>query len=152
MLTNRNITELFGIPKTTLHNWKKYGKNDWRFKMYSYLILLDKEILKNRLDYIDDTILSSLKMEERIREEERKMTLSLIASSENQSKIDKQLHKEADTIEGIECSQNMMAEDLIKGDYKILKAREDKKANLIINRKRNRINTNTTTNSKLANV
>ncbi len=27
----------FGIPLSTLQDWKKSGKDNWRFKMYMYL-------------------------------------------------------------------------------------------------------------------
>ena len=36
-MTNKEITLAFGIPQSTLSDWSKKIKTDWRYKIYTHL-------------------------------------------------------------------------------------------------------------------
>jgi len=36
-ITDTAINKRFGIPISTIQDWKKTDKNNWRFKLYAYL-------------------------------------------------------------------------------------------------------------------
>ena len=43
MLNDMNIMRLFGVPNTTMRDWKKKDKSDWRYKVAMFLKSQDKE-------------------------------------------------------------------------------------------------------------
>ncbi len=47
MLSNKEIINLFDIPRTTVYNWK--NSKDWRHKLYLFLASMDKETALNKL-------------------------------------------------------------------------------------------------------
>jgi len=36
-LYDTKITELLGVPNTTLRDWKKQSSDNWRYKLYNFL-------------------------------------------------------------------------------------------------------------------
>jgi len=52
MMNDKEITELFGIPKATLDTWKKTEKDNWRFNVYNFLKNQDKVMTKFKMDLI----------------------------------------------------------------------------------------------------
>lgn len=51
---------LFGIPNTTMRDWKKKKKNDWRYKVAMFLKSQDKERVEAFLKAYDFEELSPL--------------------------------------------------------------------------------------------
>lgn len=43
MLNDMDIMRLFGVPNTTMRDWKKKDKSDWRYKVAMFLKSQDKE-------------------------------------------------------------------------------------------------------------
>jgi hypothetical protein len=43
MLNDMDVMRLFGVPNTTMRDWKKKDKGDWRYKVAMFLKSQDKE-------------------------------------------------------------------------------------------------------------
>ena len=52
-MKDTEISNLFGIPYSTIADWKKRSSNDWRAKLYTYISLKTVEELKPELDRIE---------------------------------------------------------------------------------------------------
>jgi hypothetical protein len=52
MLKDIELVRIFGIPNSTIQDWKKGDKNNWRYKLYTYLRLQDKEKIKITLEFL----------------------------------------------------------------------------------------------------
>ena len=48
-LFDTDLTELLGIPNTTLRDWKKYDSDNWRKRLYDFLKSHSKEELQKRI-------------------------------------------------------------------------------------------------------
>ena len=52
MFNDIELVRIFGIPNSTIQDWKKGDKNNWRYKLYTYLRLQDKEKIKITLEFL----------------------------------------------------------------------------------------------------
>jgi len=52
MLKDTELTELFGVPRQTLQNFKNRSEDDWRYKVYNYLKIQDRDSVVKALDVL----------------------------------------------------------------------------------------------------
>jgi hypothetical protein len=53
MLSDMDIKRLFGIPNTTMRDWKKKDKSDWRYKVAMFLKSQEKDKVEAFLKSFD---------------------------------------------------------------------------------------------------
>ena len=53
-MTAKEITEVFGVPKSTMDTWKQRedSEDNWRFNVYHFLKNQDKVMTKFKMDLI----------------------------------------------------------------------------------------------------
>ena len=59
-MQDKEIIEVFGIPKATLDTWKKTDADNWRFDVYHFLKNQDKVMTKFKMELIKKEIPSHL--------------------------------------------------------------------------------------------
>lgn len=58
MLKDTEIQELFGLPVTTLRDMKKKSEDNWRYKVYNYLKIQNRDTVMNTFEVLNiDTAL-----------------------------------------------------------------------------------------------
>jgi len=58
MLKDIELQELFGIPRQTLQDFKNKSEDNWRYKVYNYLKIQNRDTVMNTFDVLNiDTAL-----------------------------------------------------------------------------------------------
>jgi len=52
MLKDTELTELFGVPRQTLQNFKNRSEDDWRYKIYHYLKIQNRNDVTKTLEVL----------------------------------------------------------------------------------------------------
>lgn len=52
-ISDVKITQIMGLPRNTLQEWKKKDISDWRYKVYNYIKSKNEEELKSFISELE---------------------------------------------------------------------------------------------------